>query len=132
MPSSHAQFTTFLLSLSLSLTLRLFLSLFVLLRHKPSTFNHYKTTSFLEHLALSVIAYVCAGLVAASRVYLNYHMPKHVLVGCAAGASSAISWFCPRQSTTFLRRSGLLDLVLKNDLAHFLRIRDLTVTEDSC
>jgi dolichyldiphosphatase len=54
-------------------------------------------------------------------------MPKQILVECAAGAFSAILWLL---STTFLRRSGLLGLVLKNDLARFLRMRDLTVMED--
>lgn len=112
---------------SLSPTLCLSLSLFLLLRYKSSASDHYRTASFLERLALSVIACVCAGLVAASYVYLNYHMPKQVLVECAASAFSAISWFL---STTFLRRSRLLDLVLKNDLARFLRMRDLAATED--
>jgi dolichyldiphosphatase len=121
------QCATFLLSLSLSPTLCLSLSLFLLLRYKPSASDHYRTASFLERLALSIIACVCAGLVAASHVYLNYHMPKQILVECAAGAFSAILWLL---STTFLRRSGLLGLVLKNDLARFLRMRDLTVMED--
>lgn len=118
MPSSHAQFVTFF-SLSLSL--------FLLFRHTPAPSNTHTTTSFLERLGLSIVACLCAGAVAVSRVYLNYHTPKQVLVGCAAGAIFAISWFL---FTTLLRRVGLVSWALDTALARSVRTRDLVVTED--
>jgi len=118
MPSSHAQFVTFF---SLSLTL------FLLFRHKPAPSSTHTPTSFLERLMLSLLACLCAGAVAVSRVYLNYHTPKQMLVGCAAGASFAVSWFL---FTTFLRSCGWIDWALDNIIARTLRIRDLVVTED--
>ena len=118
MPSSHAQFVTFF---SLSLTL------FMLLRHAPAPSTTHTPTSFLERLALSVLACICAGAVAASRVYLNYHTPKQVLVGCAAGAATTIVWFL---FTALLRKYGWIEWALENPLARALRMRDLVVTED--
>src|SRR5437763_4307341 len=105
MPSSHAQFVTFF---------SLFLSFFLLFRHNPAPSTTHTTTSFLERLVLSVMACVCAAAVAASRIYLNYHTPRQVLVGCAAGATTAIAWFL---FTTFLRRYGWVDWALDNPLA---------------
>jgi dolichyldiphosphatase len=118
MPSSHAQFVTFF---------SLYLSFFLLFRHTPAPSNTHTPISFLERLALSIVACVCAGAVAASRIYLNYHTPKQVLVGCTAGAVIAVVWFL---FTTFLRRYGWKDWALDNPLARFLRMRDLVVTED--
>lgn len=115
MPSSHAQFVTFF---------SLYLSFFLLLRHKPGTRT---PTSLPERQALSIMACVCAGLVATSRVYLNYHTPKQVLVGCTAGAVIAVAWFLV---TTILRRYGWIDWALDTPVARFLRMRDLAVTED--
>ncbi|KAA6407174.1 MAG: Acid phosphatase Vanadium-dependent haloperoxidase [Lasallia pustulata] len=86
MPSSHAQFATFF-----SLTLALFL----LLRHCPTPHSS-KTHTPLTYPAralLSVLSLLGASLVSVSRIYLNYHTPKQVLVGCAAGALSAVAWF---------------------------------------
>ena len=118
MPSSHAQFVTFF-SLSLSL--------FLLLRHRPTSSTTHTPTSFPERLALSVVACICAGAVAASRIYLNYHTLKQVLAGSAAGASTAVAWFV---FTSLLRTYGWIDWVLENPLARILRMRDLVVTED--
>lgn len=117
MPSSHAQFTAFF-SVSLSL--------FLLLRHQPHlTTTH--TITYPQRAALSALALASAAAVAGSRIYLNYHTPKQVLVGCAAGASFAVLWFA---FTSILRRTGWLDWALEFQLARWLRIRDLVTGED--
>lgn len=118
MPSSHAQFVTFF-----SLTLALFL----LYRHNPKLSRAQTSTSLPQRALLSFAALLCAAAVAVSRIYLNYHTGKQVLVGCAAGMFSAAAWFA---STMWLRRSGLLGWGLDTKLAKALRMRDLVVEED--
>ena len=123
MPSSHAQFLTFF---SLSLTM------FLLLRHTlPSPHASYPTTNLhtplLHRLALSFVTMGLAFCVAASRVYLNYHTPRQVLVGCAAGAVSAVAWYI---ITEWTRRSGLLQWILELEISRTLRLRDLLIEED--
>lgn len=118
MPSSHAQFVAFF---------AVSLSLFLLLRHVPSASTSYSPSTFPERALLSFLACCCASAVAASRVYLNYHTSKQVLMGVAAGASTAFAWFIV---TTILRRYGWLDWALENHLARMLRMRDLVTTED--
>lgn len=118
MPSSHAQFATFF---------SLYLTLFLLLRHQPHPSQTHTPLTFTHRFVLSVLALLSAASVAASRVYLNYHTPQQVLVGCAAGAIIAVTWFVV---TVYIRRSGWLDWALDTDFAKSLRIRDLVVTED--
>jgi dolichyldiphosphatase len=118
MPSSHAQFVGFF---SVSLTL------FLLLRHVPHPTETHTPFSFSQRLFLSLCAIASAGAVAWSRVYLNYHTPKQVLVGCAAGAIFAVIWF---GFTAFLRRAGWVEWCLDTYSARLLRIRDLVVQED--
>jgi dolichyldiphosphatase len=118
MPSSHAQFVAFF-SLSLSL--------FLLLRHVPTPSTSYSPSSFVERLLVSLAACLCAAAVAASRVYLNYHTPKQVLAGVAAGISFAVAWFV---FTTCLRRWGWIDWALETWLSRKLRMRDLITAED--
>ena len=118
MPSSHAQFVAFF---AVSLTF------FLLLRHSPSASTSYSPSTFGERVLLSLLACCCASAVAASRIYLNYHTPKQVLVGVGAGVLSAIGWFLV---TTYLRRYGWIDWALENPLARMLRMRDLITTED--
>ena len=118
MPSSHAQFVSFF-SLSLGL--------FLLLRHKPHPVNTYSAMSLVERGSVSLFACLGAGLVAASRVYLNYHTPRQVLVGCAAGITCAIVWFLVIGS---LRQRGWVDRLLETRVARMLRMRDLCITED--
>lgn len=118
MPSSHAQFVTFF-----SLTLALFL----LYRHNPKLSRAPTSTSLSQRALLSLAALLCAAAVAASRIYLNYHTGRQVLVGSAAGAFSAAAWFA---STMWLRRSGLLEWGLDTEIAKLLRMRDLVVEED--
>nr|AEH41552.1 PAP2 domain-containing protein [Endocarpon pusillum] len=84
MPSSHSQFVAYF-SVSLSL--------FLLMRYVPSPSTTHSPATFTERLLLSCVACLCAAAVAVSRLYLNYHTPKQVMVGCAAGALSAVAWF---------------------------------------
>ena len=119
MPSSHAQFVAFF---SLSLTL------FLLFRHSPQPATAYHTPLTLASRALlSLFAMFCASAVAASRIYLNYHTLKQVLVGSGTGALTAIAWFLV---TMLLRRQGWVDWYLDSKGARLLRMRDLVIEED--
>lgn len=121
MPSSHAQFVAYF---CVSLTL------FLLVRHNPHAPGASSThipTSFFERLALSVLVIGGAFAVAESRIYLNYHTPKQVFVGCIAGAAFAIVWFA---ITTYSRHVGWIDYALDNPIARYFRMRDLVVNED--
>ncbi|KAF2203013.1 DOLPP1 protein [Delitschia confertaspora ATCC 74209] len=118
MPSSHAQFVTFF-----SVTLTLFL----LFRHQPHPTETHTPYSFFQRLVLSVLALVSAAAVAISRIYLSYHTPKQVMVGCAAGAVFALFWF---SVTAYLRRSGWVEWALDTYIARLLRVRDLVIQED--
>ena len=119
MPSSHAQFVAFF-STSLAL--------FLLFRHVPKapTASH-TPLSMLERVGLSVAAMVGAGLVACSRIYLNYHTEKQVLVGCLAGVVSALGWF---MATAIARQIGLVQWGLDLYIVRLFRVRDLVVEED--
>jgi dolichyldiphosphatase len=118
MPSSHAQFVTFF-----SVTLTFFL----LFRHVPHPTDTHTPFSFFQRFILSVLALVSAATVASSRIYLSYHTPKQVLVGCAAGAIFAVFWFA---FTTYLRKAGWIEWALETELARLLRVRDLVIQED--
>ncbi|KAF2744524.1 DOLPP1 protein [Sporormia fimetaria CBS 119925] len=118
MPSSHAQFVTFF-----SLTL----SLFLLFRHTPHPTETHTPFSLPQRALLSIAALAGAGAVACSRIYLNYHTPKQVLAGVAAGAVYAVFWFWV---TSCLRRSGWVEWALETRLARLARVRDLVVQED--
>lgn len=118
MPSSHAQFVTFF-SLSLSL--------FLLIRHTPRPSPTHAPFTFVQRILFSLLTILCAAAVAASRIYLNYHTVKQVLVGCGAGAFSAGGWFV---FTMLVRRSGLLEWGLDLRVARMLRMRDLILGED--
>lgn len=122
MPSSHAQFVSYF---SVSLML------FLLFRHTPpkqSTPLH-TPLNLPSRILLSVLALCGAASVAWSRIYLNYHTEKQVLVGCAAGALSAVLWFL---ATTILRQTGLLRWILGTPMVRYFRMRDLVVEEDLC
>jgi dolichyldiphosphatase len=119
MPSSHAQFVSFF-----SLTLALFL----VFRHtpKPRTEEH-TPLSLASRVGLSGLAVGGAGVVAWSRVYLGYHTPKQVWVGCLAGAVCAVGWFA---FTAVLRQYGVLSWILDLPVVRLFRLRDLVVNED--
>ena len=70
-----------------------------------------------------------AGATAWSRIYVNYHTPKQVGVGCVAGVVSAVGWF---GITQVVRETGLLGWALDTPLARAFRVRDLAVQEDMC
>lgn len=120
MPSSHAQFVSFF-----SVTLALFL----LLRHqpRPSHSPEHVPLSWGARVALSVLGLGGAAAVTVSRVYLRYHTPKQVLVGCGAGVVCAVVWFV---FTAWLRRMGIVDALLELEVARKLRLRDLVVAQD--
>lgn len=121
MPSSHAQFTAFW---------AVSVALFLLIRHNPHVKNASTThvpTSLFERLFLAVMVLGGAAAVAQSRIYLNYHTPKQVLVGCAAGALCAVGWFIV---TSYLRYAGWTEWALDLDICRYFRIRDLLVNED--
>lgn len=112
MPSSHAQFATFF-----SLTLTLFL----LHRQGPPP-----PASLPARTLLSTLSLLCAAAVAASRIYLNYHTPHQVLMGCCAGAVSALAWY---GVTEGMRRTGWVEWGLETRVARWGMVRDLVVRE---
>ena len=121
MPSSHAQFVAFF---STSLTL------FLLVRHnphQPHTSSTHVPTPYWQRLALSLLSIACAGAVAQSRIYLNYHTSRQVYTGVAVGSLCAVSWFIVISAA---RHFGLVDRLLDTPPARFLRLRDLVVHED--
>ncbi|KAJ5033353.1 uncharacterized protein L3040_008471 [Drepanopeziza brunnea f. sp. 'multigermtubi'] len=121
MPSSHAQFVAFF-SLSLAL--------FLLVRHVPKKPTPSHTPlSMASRVTLSGLAFANAGLVSWSRIYLNYHTPKQVIVGYLAGLASALLWFIV---TTVVRQTGLLGWILNQYPTRLFRMRDLVVEEDLC
>ncbi|KAI0885124.1 PAP2-domain-containing protein [Annulohypoxylon maeteangense] len=124
MPSSHAQFVAYF---------AVSVALFLLLRHRPPSprvlRRNHTPMSMLERAAWCAVVAGMAAAVAWSRIYLNYHTEKQVLVGWAAGTVSAVGWFV---ITTVVRRSGWLAWGLETPVAKFFRIRDLVVEEDLC
>lgn len=121
MPSSHAQFVAFFST---------FLTLFILLRHDPHNHPHasntHLPTPMWQRLGLSVLSFAGAAAVAQSRIYLNYHTPRQVYIGVAAGVSCAVGWFVV---TSTARRFGLVDQLLEVPPLKWLRFRDLVVNE---
>jgi len=79
MPSSHAQFSSFFAVYLFLLLLRRGLGGRELPRWRR---NGY-----------ALVSVVGSGLVAGSRVYLNYHTPKQVVVGYLAGTVCALGWY---------------------------------------
>ncbi|KAF5025914.1 hypothetical protein F66182_2033 [Fusarium sp. NRRL 66182] len=125
MPSSHAQFVAFW-SVSLAL--------FLLVRHKPPHIHAerrgvHRPWSVLERVAVSFAGAVIAAATAWSRVYLNYHTTRQVVVGSAAGVVSAAGWFA---IVAVVRQMGFLSWALETPLARAFRVRDLVVEEDMC
>lgn len=84
-------------------------------------------TPLTQRLCASVLANTAALLVCASRVYLNYHSTRQVVVGWSLGVACAVLWFWV---TAALRRVGLVDAVLNSPVCHVARVRDLMGTED--
>lgn len=89
----------------------------------------HRPWSLVERVAVSAVALALASMVAWSRVYLGYHTPTQVLVGCFAGFLCAVGWFVV---THVLRQTGYLAQALHCPVARWFRIRDLVVEEDMC
>ncbi|EAW08723.1 phosphatase PAP2 family protein [Aspergillus clavatus NRRL 1] len=115
MPSSHAQFVAFF---------AVYLSLFLLVRHVP---NPDSTSYFLMRVVLAIGLCLGASAVAVSRIYLNYHTPRQVLAGCAAGVFCAVSWYLV---TGVLRANGYIEWALDLGVSRLARLRDLVVSQD--
>lgn len=129
MPSSHAQFVAFW-SVSLAL--------FVLVRHAPPRVSpaalaersHMnRPWSLGERAAVSVAGFAVAGLIAWSRIYLNYHTVRQVLAGAGTGVVFAVVWYV---AVGVARSGGWLTWALEIPLARAMRMRDLLVEEDPC
>lgn len=118
MPSSHAQFVAFF-SVSLAL--------FLLIRHSPLPSPSYSPTTKSQRIILSTLLITYALVVAASRIYLNYHTFNQVLVGYSSGAISAVVWF---GITAWARKNGYVDYILNRKEIELLRMRDLVIEED--
>lgn len=132
MPSSHAQFMTYF---------AVYIGLFVLARHRPKprkgsgqgregaygALSSFMPSQYAQQMLTALLLVINAAMVAASRIYLNYHTPKQVLVGCCAGTAFALVWYA---LTATLRSQGLIDWVLSLTVAKVLRIRDLLLDED--
>ncbi|KAJ5570191.1 Phosphatidic acid phosphatase type 2/haloperoxidase [Penicillium hispanicum] len=118
MPSSHAQFMAFF---------AVYLTLFLVFRHTPAYATPYPYCGLLLRAVATLGLCVGAAAVASSRIYLNYHTPRQVLVGCGAGVGCAFGWFA---ITGLLRRSGWIDWALELTVTRLMRIRDLLVSED--
>jgi dolichyldiphosphatase len=130
MPSSHAQFITFW-SVSLAL--------FLLVRHRPKPVKSlgkvgplewcHQPWGLVERVLVSAAGMGVAAATAWSRIYLNYHTTKQVLVGVTAGVVIAVGWFA---ATAVARHTGLLGYALETPVARAFRLRDLVTEEDMC
>lgn len=118
MPSSHAQFMTFF---------SVYLTFFLLFRHSKASASSYPNVAVLLRFLVMLALCLGAAGVAASRIYLNYHTPKQVLAGCAAGFTCACGWFL---ITSVLRRTGWIEWGLELTVSRLMRVRDLVVSED--
>ncbi|KGO68156.1 Phosphatidic acid phosphatase type 2/haloperoxidase [Penicillium italicum] len=113
MPSSHAQFMTFF---------SIYLTFFLLFRHSQASASSYPNVAVLLRVLVMLALCIGAAGVAVSRVYLNYHTPRQVLAGCAAGFVCACGWFVV---TSLLRSSGLIEWAMETTVSRLVRIRDL-------
>lgn len=122
MPSSHAQFVSYF---------AVSMALFLLVRHRPPNpgvrRRNHTPMSMPERAVRSLFLFWVAIAVAWSRVYLNYHTETQVVVGCVAGALSAVGWFV---FTGILRQTGWLAWAIETPVAKWLRMRDLVIEED--
>lgn len=137
MPSSHAQFASFWAVALVGFLLGRYRPVEVgrvgkgegerkrLGYHQP---EYYHTPlSYLQRVGLSLLTVAVAAAVASSRIYLDYHTPSQVLVGCGAGAGSAVVWF---GVTEWARRRGWVRWAVDSWVGRLGRWRDLVVEED--
>ncbi|KAK6541807.1 hypothetical protein TWF694_007588 [Orbilia ellipsospora] len=107
MPSSHAQFMFFFAT---------YISLWLAARNKS-------IPKQLKPLLL-IALFALATSIASSRVYLQYHTVKQVLVGVAAGIVIGLGWFV---TTALMRTIGggvVWDLLLENPVSKMVYVKD--------
>ncbi|CAG8475461.1 6812_t:CDS:2 [Ambispora leptoticha] len=111
MPSNHAQFIGFFTMFSV-------LYLYRRIKFQQNAWKHL--------IALGLLGF--AGAVSCSRVYLNYHTPKQVLVGIAFGATFAIMWYFFIEH--ILRPRQLFKVIVDSPIAKFFYLRDSANIQD--
>jgi dolichyldiphosphatase len=115
MPSSHAQFMTFF---------AVYVTLYLIHRFPPTSSNAHDRTAKITlwiRVLESVIVVGGAGLVAYSRIYLQYHTPPQVLVGVAIGAILGLGWYAV---VLLLRAVGVVDVILHLRVVEMLWFKD--------
>lgn len=105
MPSSHAQFIAYFTTFS------------ILYLYTRITFSQ---NLWKFPITLSLIILLIS--VSYSRIYLNYHTTKQVLVGNIFGMSFALIWFILTEY--ILRSFGVFKLIVESSLAKFFYLRD--------
>ncbi|CAG8694468.1 4757_t:CDS:2 [Cetraspora pellucida] len=105
MPSSHAQFIAYFTTFSI-------LYLYIRITFDQ---NLWKFPIAFSLIILSIT-------VSYSRIYLDYHTSKQVLVGNIFGVGFALIWFIITES--ILRSFGVFKLIVESPLAKFFYLRD--------
>ncbi|RHZ72436.1 hypothetical protein Glove_242g142 [Diversispora epigaea] len=67
-------------------------------------------------------------IVSYSRIYLNYHTSKQIIVGNIAGILFAIGWFILIEN--ILRPLGVFDLIVNSEIAKYFYLRDSSNNEN--
>lgn len=107
MPSSHAQFMFFFAT---------YIGLWICVRN--TYLPKVQKTGALAAL------WAVAASVASSRVYLQYHTPKQVLVGVSAGVVIGVLWFIATALLKVLAGGVIWDLLLENPISKMIYVRD--------
>ncbi|KAK3586693.1 hypothetical protein CHS0354_039164 [Potamilus streckersoni] len=110
MPSSHAQFMYFFAC---------YLVLFLFVR----IYRNYNLIDELWKYATCVGGFICASLVAYSRVYLGYHTYKQVFCGASIGAVLGCVWF----SVVQFMFTPVFPFLASSPVGEFLMLRDSTL-----
>jgi len=76
-------------------------------------------------LFVAVSLQIMAAAVAASRVYLEYHSPKQVLVGMGVGALLGIVWFVVTDILKLAAGGVFWDILLDNKFSKLLYVKDM-------
>ncbi|CAG8433160.1 9561_t:CDS:2 [Diversispora eburnea] len=77
---------------------------------------------FVSYFSIFAILYLF------TRIYLNYHTSKQIIVGNIAGILFAIGWFILIEN--ILRPLGLFDLIVNSEIAKYLYLRDSSDNEN--
>lgn len=76
-------------------------------------------------LFVAVNLQIMAAAVAGSRVYLEYHSPKQVVVGMGVGALLGIVWFVVTDVLRLAAGGVFWDILLDNKVSKLLYIKDM-------